>query len=82
MWFKIISDLQLGLALLLSGIFMGVFYFWKFDNGSSIKSQVIQLESDKTKVQQEIGTLTVKLRKCAKNGSIDENTCSGNRSVT
>ncbi len=66
MWIKIISDLQLGLALLLSGVFMGVFYFWKFDNGSSITSQVIQLESDKTKVQQEIDTLTVKLRNVQK----------------
>ena len=66
MWLKIISDLQFGLTLLLSGVIMGVFYFWKFDDGSSINSQVTQLENDKTKIQQEIESLTVKLRNVRK----------------
>lgn len=66
MWLKIISDLQLGLALLLSGIIMGVFYFSKFDDGSSIQNQVTQLENDKTKIQQEIKSLAVKLRNVQK----------------
>ena len=57
MWFKIMSDLSIGLVILLSLLGSGVYYFWKFDSGAALHSNINTLQDDLEKTKQEIQTL-------------------------
>ena len=60
MWLKIISDLQFSLTVILSVIIGGGYYFWKYNNGNSIDSEIKKLTSSISQVEQEIQSLRSK----------------------
>ncbi len=57
MWLKIMSDMPVGSIILFSLFLAGGYYFWKFDSGQSIKSNIKQLEDDVNQTQNDIARL-------------------------
>ncbi len=60
MWLKIISDLQFSLTVILSVLIGGGYYFWKYNNGGSIDSEIKKLTNSISQVEQEIQSLRSK----------------------
>lgn len=62
LWFKTFSQLGIGVVILLSGGFAGLYYVIKYDNGQSIKNEIQTLEKQKNVVQKEINSLDLELK--------------------
>ena len=61
LWLKIFSQLGLGVIIILSGGFAGLYYIVKYDNGQTIKSAIQSLEGQKNVIQKQIDSLDMEL---------------------
>jgi len=63
MFFKNFSQLSLGIAILISGGIAGLYYFFKFDNGKSIKNATENIKIKQTEANEKIKKLNTQLKK-------------------
>ena len=61
MWFKLFSQLSMGLVIIFSGGVAGVYYVFKYDKGESIQNEIQSLDEQKAKAQQSIEDLKMEL---------------------
>ena len=62
MWLKFFADLGFGIVFLLGFVIMGGYYFWKYNDGSAIRLELENMETERKKIHSEIQTLQVKLQ--------------------
>ena len=62
MWFKVFSQLGIGMVIILSGGVAGGYYIFKYDKGESIKTEINSLEEQQNKTKKSIGDLEVELK--------------------
>ncbi|MDE0119205.1 MAG: type 4a pilus biogenesis protein PilO [Bdellovibrionales bacterium] len=62
LWLKILSQLNLGIVIIISGGIAGVYYLWKYDNGQAIKDETQSLEKQKAAVQEKIEVVDFELK--------------------
>ncbi len=59
---KTLSQLSLGIVIIISGGIAGVYYVWKYDNGQTIKDETQSLEKQKAAVQEKIDAVDFELK--------------------
>ena len=62
LWFRVFSQLSIGMIIILSAGFAGLYYITKYDNGESIKNEIASLDTQKNAVQKEIEELNGELK--------------------
>ena len=62
LWFRSFAQLSIGVVILVSGMFAGLYYMLKYDNGQSIKDATRSLEQQKNVVQKDIDSLKLELQ--------------------
>ena len=62
LWFRSFAQLSIGVVILVSGMFAGLYYMLKYDNGQSIKNATHALEKEKNVVQKDIDSLKLELK--------------------
>ncbi len=61
LWFRVFSQLSIGMIIILSAGFAGIYYITKYDKGESIKNEIASLDTQKSAVQKEIEELNGEL---------------------
>ena len=61
LWLRSFSQLSIGIIILLSGGFAGLYYMVKYDNGQLIENEIQSLVGQKNVVQKEINSLNLEL---------------------
>ena len=62
LWFKIFSQLSIGVCIVLSAGAGGVYYLWKYDGGKNIKNEIQNIEQQKKTVSEKIANLELDLK--------------------
>ena len=62
LWLKAVSQVNLGVVIILSGGIAGMYYLFKYDNGQSIKEETQGLEKQKAAVQEKIDVVDFELK--------------------
>ena len=63
MWFKLFSQLSIGVVIILSGGVAGIYYVLKYDKGSNITEEINNLETQKQTAQQKVENLKGELNR-------------------
>lgn len=61
-WLRVFSELSIGVVIILSGGFAGLYYVVKYDNGQTIKNETQELEKQKNAIQKKISSLNLELK--------------------
>ncbi len=62
LWLKVLSNFGIGFVILMSGAIAGVYYVLKYDDGSSIKNKIVQLETKKDETKKRILSLESEIK--------------------
>lgn len=62
LWFKVFSQLSIGMIIILSSGLAGLYYITKYDDGGSIKNEISELEKQQDLVKKEIEGLKDELK--------------------
>ena len=62
LWLKTFSQLSIGILIILSGGFAGVYYLVKYDDGQALKEQIQNIGNQKNAVQKKIDSLDKDLK--------------------
>jgi len=63
LWLKTFSQLSIGILIILSGGFAGVYYLVRYDDGQAIADQIRSLDNQKKDVKKKIDSLNMELER-------------------
>ncbi len=69
LWLTIFSQLSIGIIIILSGGFAGVYYLWKYDSGQVIKDEIQKLEQKQNTIKEQITSMNLELQQL---GEVDK----------